>query len=84
MDNYQKEIALSVLERAKRDFLIFRYQREILNFIETELYKTYCKIAEVDEKETASFITQNKYILTNKGVRLWVDQKDLKTQWVDQ
>lgn len=69
MDNYQKEIALSVLERAKRDFLIFRYQREILNFIGSDLYLFYCRVANIDSNKSIIDITDNQYILTKKGVR---------------
>jgi coenzyme F420-reducing hydrogenase gamma subunit len=64
-----KEIILSVIERAKRDYLIFRYQKEIREFILTDYFIYCCEVIKEDVIKIVEEITNNEYTIKNGRLR---------------
>lgn len=64
-----KEIILKILERAKRDYLIFRYQEEIRNFLLTDFFVYCCDSIEEDKCKMVEKITNQEYTIRNGKLR---------------
>jgi hypothetical protein len=64
-----KEIILSVIERAKRDYLIFRYQKEIREFILTDYFIYCCNVIGEEKNKIVEEITNNEYTIKNGRLR---------------
>jgi hypothetical protein len=64
-----EQIILSMIERAKRDYLIPRYQKEIRAFILTDFFVYCCEVVNQEKHTLVETITNNEYTIVNNRMR---------------